>query len=89
MNMKNSNESNKENGDATEEIVVTSAMALSAQQLSQIKKIIPVEIASTLPMVNKVNKKILAGFIIEVGDWSLDASLNYELKELIAYAKSQ
>ncbi|MCJ7740164.1 F0F1 ATP synthase subunit delta [Candidatus Microgenomates bacterium] len=87
--MKNSNESNKENGDATEEIVVTSAMALSAQQLSQIKKIIPVEIASTLPMVNKVNKKILAGFIIEVGDWSLDASLNYELKELIAYAKSQ
>ncbi len=87
--MKNNNESNKGNGAATEEIVVTSAVALSAEQLGKIRKIIPVEITSSLPIINKVDKKILAGFIIEVGDWSLDASLNYELKELIAYAKSQ
>ena len=87
--MKNNNESNKDNGDATEEIVVTSAVALSVEQLGKVRKIIPVEIASTLPIVNKINKKILAGFTVEVGDWSLDASLNCELKELIAYAKSQ
>ncbi len=65
-----------------EEIQVESTVLLSPEQKKIIQKFINSHLGQSLPVVNKINKAILGGFSIKVGDWYLDTSIKYQLKNI-------
>lgn len=61
-------------------IEITSFIPLSEQQLTKLIKLLPSPFLSlNLPVDQKVNKRILGGFKVRIGDWFLDASLASDL----------
>lgn len=64
-----------------DKIIVTSVVPLSKEQLLVIGKVLPEFVDKKAPIINVIDKKILAGFTISVRDWFLDASLIYEIKD--------
>lgn len=62
-----------------DEIVVTSAVKLSQVQLAKIKIMLQKKLNVKFPIVNEVDKNLIAGFTISVNDWYLDASVNHEM----------
>jgi len=64
------------------EITVTSFLPLTPQQLEVVKIALYKFLNLDLPVTNKIDKKLLGGFTVAVGDWFLDASLAYELRKL-------
>lgn len=63
------------------EIIVTSAVRLTPQQLKNIKKILENLLNVKFPIVNKINKNLIAGFTIRVNDWFWDSSLSYQIEQ--------
>ena len=64
------------------EIIVTSVVVLSSMQMENIRKLLPSSTPKNLPIVNKIDKRLLGGFTVSVNDWFLDASLIYQLETL-------
>ena len=64
------------------EIVVVSAVVFSSDRLENIRKILPPFADKNSSIINRIDKKLLGGFTVRVGDWFLDASLAYQLEEL-------
>lgn len=62
-----------------EEITIASSVLLTPSQNEKLKKILNKLLKVDLPIVNKVDKNLLGGFTIRMGDWFLDASLAQEL----------
>lgn len=62
-----------------EQIVVTSQIPLNRGQLGKLRASVRRFLKRELPMVNRVDKSLLGGFTIRVGDFFLDASLANEL----------
>lgn len=65
-----------------DEITVTSAVPLSRDQVKQLRAIVSRFLKRDLPATNKIDKRLIAGFSIRVGDFFLDASLANELTNM-------
>lgn len=59
----------------TEEIIVTSSIPLSKNQITKLKILLYKLLHVDLPILNRLDKSLLGGFTIQIGDWFLDASL--------------
>lgn len=66
----------------TDEIIVTSAVPLNLPQLTKIKNTLEKYLKMKLPIVNKIDKNLIAGFTIRVNDWFLDTSIRQEMETL-------
>ncbi len=64
------------------EIIITSAVPLSRQQAEKLRRMVSRFLKRELPIVAKIDKKLLGGFSIRVGDFFLDASLANELANI-------
>ena len=64
------------------EIIITSAIPLTDSQQNTIQKIIKNKYKKDLPVINTVDKKIIAGFTIQIDDWYLDASIARYIENL-------
>lgn len=62
-----------------EEILVYSAIPFTDEQLIRLKTILKKLLNIDLPIIDKVDKKLIGGFTIKVKDWFLDASLLHQL----------
>lgn len=60
-------------------ITVTSAVPLTLLQKESLRTILGKLLKVDLPIINNINKNLLGGFTIRVGDWFLDASLSQQL----------
>ncbi|MBI4999295.1 ATP synthase F1 subunit delta [Candidatus Gottesmanbacteria bacterium] len=69
-------------------INITSSVPLTQSQSEKLEKILEKLLKSKLPMVKKVDKNLLGGLTIKVGDWFLDASLRQQLAYLKKYMLS-
>jgi F-type H+-transporting ATPase subunit delta len=65
-----------------EVIVVSSVVSLTDADKGKIEKYINGLLGIKLPVSNIVDKTLIGGFTIKVGDWFLDASLQYDLKNI-------
>lgn len=65
-----------------EAITIYSYTYLESYQLEKLTNIIRKLINSDLPVFNSIDKSLLGGFTIKVGDWFLDASLAGQLNYL-------
>lgn len=65
-----------------EEIVVTSVVPLTDEEKENLQDILSKNLQGNLPIVNKIDKTLLAGFTIRVKDWFFDASLARQLESL-------
>lgn len=63
-------------------IIVTSSIHLTDEQIIKVQQIIVNMLGINIPVENKINKHLLGGLTISVGDWLLDASLSRQLKNL-------
>lgn len=68
--------------DRVKEITINSSIELSIEQHNIIKKMVEKLLGLKLPIVNKIDKKLIAGLTIRIGDWFLDASILREIREL-------
>lgn len=67
---------------SAEEIIISSNIAMTSQETDKLKKIVSHFLHRDLPAVNKLDKNLLGGFTIRVGDFFLDASLATELSNV-------
>lgn len=65
-----------------DKILVTSCVSINRDQSEKIQNIINRLIKIRLPVENRVDKKLLGGLTIQVGDWYLDASISSELQNI-------
>ncbi|MBI3576546.1 F0F1 ATP synthase subunit delta [Candidatus Gottesmanbacteria bacterium] len=65
-----------------DEILITSAVPLTPPQVKKLGGIVSHFLKRDLPPVNKIDKRLLGGFSIRVGDFFLDASLANELDNI-------
>lgn len=65
-----------------DKIEVISTVPMSQSQLRTLKTLINKLFKQSLPVENKIDKVLLGGFTIRVGDWFLDATLKRELQNL-------
>lgn len=63
-------------------ILVESPIPMDSQQVKSLQSILKKKFQIELPIENKVNKKLVAGFTVTVGDWFLDASILTQLQKL-------
>ncbi|MBE8720235.1 ATP synthase F1 subunit delta [Sphingobacterium pedocola] len=68
---------------------VTSAAALSDANLQSLKAKISKEINAEVILTNKVDKTLIGGFVIKVGDRQLDVSIAGKLNKLERHFSSQ
>jgi F-type H+-transporting ATPase subunit delta len=68
---------------------VTSATALSEANLQSLKVKIAEEINAEVILTNKVDKALIGGFVIKVGDRQLDVSIAGKLNKLERHFSSQ
>lgn len=61
---------------------VVSAQALSAANMEALTKTIEQEIDAHVILENKIDEKLIAGFIVKVGDRQIDASIAGKLNKL-------
>lgn len=67
---------------SAKEIIVTSAVSLDVSQTKRIQDAVNGYLKTNLPLKNKINSSVLGGFVVKVGDWYLDASLQKELNTI-------
>lgn len=67
------------NASEAKEIVITSPVKLTEEQLTSIVSIVKTKLHATLPIVNTIDKRLLGGFTIRIHDWFLDASVLYHI----------
>lgn len=65
-----------------DEILITSFIPLSRPQFKKLAGIVSRFLGRKLPAVNKIDKRLVGGFSIRVGDFFLDASLANELANI-------
>lgn len=63
----------------TDEIIVTSAVKLTQQQIKNLQTTLKKILHVKLPVVNRIDKNLIGGFTVKINDWYLDASINREL----------
>lgn len=73
----------------TRHVKMTSACALDAASLGRLKEIISDKIGTAAEIEEAVDPKIIAGVIIEIGAFIIDASLRNKLRKVIPYIKTQ
>ncbi|MGJ1204048.1 ATP synthase F1 subunit delta [Sphingobacterium lactis] len=69
--------------------VVTSAAPLSETSLSALKQEIANQINATVQLTNKVDKSLIGGFVVKVGDRQIDASILGKLNKLERHFENQ
>lgn len=62
--------------------VVWSVIPLGKSQIQKIKSVVKNYIHDEPELSNKIDKSLLAGFRVEIGDWVLDASLKNDFQKL-------
>src|SRR5206468_2139380 len=62
--------------------VVTSSVGLDEKLRSDVYKIISESLNSEIELVEKVDKNLIGGFVLRVGDKQFDASISSELRNL-------
>lgn len=60
-------------------IEVTSAISFTNDQKIRLGEILKKILTIEVPLKFRVNKNVLAGFDIRIGDWFLDATMRYQL----------
>ena len=68
---------------------VVSATALSAKNLDGLQKVIAGEINAQVILKNTIDPSLIGGFVVNVGDRQVDASINGKLKKLKRHFESQ
>lgn len=61
---------------------VSSAVPLSAANMSAVNQAIAEEIGAKVILENKIDEKLIAGFVVKVGDQQIDASVAGKLSKL-------
>lgn len=56
-------------------IVVTSVIPITPSQKQMVLGMVKKTLGLSLPIVNKIDKSILGGLTVRVGDWSVDATI--------------
>lgn len=64
------------------EMVVASSVPLEKTLLNKIQKLVSTTVNEDLPVTTVVDKQLLGGFTVRVGDWFLDASVSKELSAI-------
>jgi|GEM_PF-5876061 len=64
------------------EVVITSPFSLTLSAQKTIVNSIRPFIKTDLPVIKQIDKSLLGGFTVKVGDWFLDASLLRQLNAL-------
>lgn len=64
------------------EVIVSSAVKLSDKELKKIKEVVKKKFKEDYPVKEIINKALLAGFTVKMGDWYVDASVRQDLKNL-------
>ncbi len=62
--------------------VVTSVLPLTPDQMTMLEDVIKTLFGRTIGLTQKIDKHILGGFTLNVGDWFVDASLAHDIAEL-------
>lgn len=62
-----------------DEIVVTSVVKLTAQQIKNLQTVLKRILHVKLPVINRIDENLIGGFTVKINDWYLDASINHEL----------
>jgi len=62
--------------------LVTSAVPLTNEEKESLKNILSRQVERVIEIENLVDKKLLGGFKIVLGDWKYDASLAYLFQSL-------
>lgn len=71
-----------EEGKKAQTIIITSAVPLTSSQSQELGEILHQLLKVDLPITAKVDKSILGGLTIKVGDWFLEATLLQQLNYL-------
>jgi len=61
---------------------ITTAQPLNAENLKKLKEITKLIKADSVTIVQKIDENLIGGFIINVDDYQIDASIESKLKEL-------
>lgn len=61
---------------------IASVVKLTTPQLETVKKFVHNHLRLKIPVVSSVDKNLIGGFTLQVGDWFLDASIVHELNIL-------
>lgn len=64
------------------EVKVSSVVSLSDDQTAEIKKFLEQKFSKTVTMTNAIDENLLGGFIAEIGDTVIDASLKNKLRNV-------
>lgn len=75
----------KKNNEKSNDInlaVITSTVPLSKEQTDKLKQALKKIFAKDLTIENIIDRSILGGFSVKVGDWYVDATLLNDLKNL-------
>lgn len=77
----------KMNTETVSTATVISVIPLSHEQQSEIEGKLAKIFTRKISLVNKIDKKLLGGFTIRLGDWYLDASLFNDIQNIKAVWK--
>jgi F-type H+-transporting ATPase subunit delta len=66
----------------TQKGVVTSPQTLEADQMAKIGQTVKKFFGREIALTQKIDKGLLGGFTIRVGDWFVDASLAHDIAEI-------
>jgi len=74
---------NKEsNMESVKTATVKSSVFLTDKQREEIKARLEKIFGEKIAVVNEIEKKLLGGFTVQLGDWYLDASLSLDLHKI-------
>lgn len=71
-----------------DKIVVTSAVPISLGQNKRLRGFVKKTLGLSLPLTNRIDKTILGGLTIKVGDWFVEATIRGQLSELSQILRS-
>ncbi|GMU86147.1 MAG: hypothetical protein AMXMBFR48_13890 [Ignavibacteriales bacterium] len=63
-------------------VKVSSVVPLSGEQFEEIKKFLEQKYSKTVTMTNAIDENLLGGFVAEIGDTVIDASLKNKLRNV-------
>jgi len=62
-----------------DEIIVTSAVKLTREQMKNLQAALQKILHIKLPIKNRIDENLIGGFTVKIRDWYLDASINHDL----------
>ena len=77
----------KMNTDSVYSATVKSVVPINNDQQAEIEQKLAKIFGRNVTVVNKIDKNLLGGFTIRMGDWFLDASLFNDLQKIKAVVK--